>query len=714
MPPADRDPKPNTPPDTNPLFSTLPSPNPRPIPAPPDRHLPPPPLPPPLPTSTSLDSARQTPDGLLANLVARELCASPNAAENNSANYALPLEIGRMVYQDTIALIADYVSSYRQSELSAESPDEWTLYHTQAYLDSISGDEDAGNGAASADATAAKESNPTGRVTAHLIPTTADYLSALKVLHYLSLPHPPLTGRGNKPPLTRNSTFDDIMRLLAYCSHLSSLADSTGVPAAAALPARQTNPRPKGSPHVPYAPPSGSQPIGNSTRSHASSASTQGICYICHYRIPVGTAHPFYQSMCFPCGSFHLSSNAESLPENLSLNGRTAVVTGGRVNLGHRTALRLLRCGASVLVTSRYPADAVMRYMKEPDVEVWGGRLRIVGADFRRVRDAFGVAEAVTGWLLETDKGCGKLDILINNAAQTITDKAESESAMVLREERLLCGEGLIETETAQLHRWMEAWVLDGGHSSLSSSYRYVPAVLGGVTDPDLERPSHNAADTNAPPTPTSMASTPTTPPEPKPHISSWAQTYTEIPYRDLITAHSINLFTPFLLTRELLPNLSLPRRDLPPHPAPTAYVLNLTARESILSPLPGSRNKNGTHTHTNMYKAALHMLTHCESAPLWRSHGIAMNSVDPGYLSFDEEWMRGRKLQRREAEAKVQKETGEGLDTELDVVPAPLGWEDGVGRTLWAVARGEAGEVWWGRFFKHYTPVRVVGVPGH
>ena len=56
-------------------------------------------------------------------------------------------------------------------------------------------------------------------------------------------------------------------------------------------------------------------------------------CYICQFLLV--SNHPQYSSLCNPCGEFNLASCALSLPENLSLNGKTALVTGARVNLGY-------------------------------------------------------------------------------------------------------------------------------------------------------------------------------------------------------------------------------------------------------------------------------------------------------------------------------------------------------------------------------------------
>ena len=147
-------------------------------------------------------------------------------------------------------------------------------------------------------------------------------------------------------------------------------------------------------------------------------------CYIC--RFIASNPHPLYPSMCEPCGAFNLAELSISLPERLNLRGKAAVVIGGRVNLGFHTALRLLRCGAFVIVTTRYPHDAEARCLKEQDSELWNSRLGIIGADFRRAADVFALIMNIKKVLNDWRGSNGgtnsnnHLDILINNAAQTL------------------------------------------------------------------------------------------------------------------------------------------------------------------------------------------------------------------------------------------------------------------------------------------------------
>ncbi|KAI0555532.1 NAD(P)-binding protein [Xylaria curta] len=375
-------------------------------------------------------------------------------------------------------------------------------------------------------------------------------------------------------------------------------------------------------------------------------------CYICGRHIV--KPHLTISSMCPPCGNFNLAGSQLSLPPKLSLSGKIAAVTGARVNLGYNVTLRLLRCGARVIASTRYPHDALLRYRAEKDSEEWIDRLSIIGADFRSARDAFELAReirrVVQGW-------GGTLHILINNAAQTLTDSIEKETSSVKKEERL---KGSMKSS----HLLPSTYVakVRGGNM----------ATIEGLTMRQL------ATDTSAVGEPA--------------QTSSWVQSLGEIPYEDVISAHSVNAFVPLILVRELLPIMS-DGNSAPSSSHAHGFIVNVSSREGMFEHTnPGAQSaKNGRHVHTNMSKAALNMITETEAAEAWRTARVAMNTVDPGYMS---------------------------AAPELDAVyggEMPIGWEDGAGRVIWPIAVGELEKIGedgchavWGRFLKHYGASRA------
>ena len=77
------------------------------------------------------------------------------------------------------------------------------------------------------------------------------------------------------------------------------------------------------------------------------------------------------------------SSTSPSAPRRPTCAGRVALLTGGRVKIGYQAGIKLLRAGAPLIVTTRFPRDSAARYAAEPDFDEWGDRLEIYGLDLR-------------------------------------------------------------------------------------------------------------------------------------------------------------------------------------------------------------------------------------------------------------------------------------------------------------------------------------------
>jgi NAD(P)-dependent dehydrogenase (short-subunit alcohol dehydrogenase family) len=380
------------------------------------------------------------------------------------------------------------------------------------------------------------------------------------------------------------------------------------------------------------------------------------------------------------------------------MNGTIALVTGGRINLGYHTALRLLRCGASVIVSTRYPRDAESRYQREPDSEKWAPRLKIVGADFRAAKDAFRLVVLVRNLLHDWD-GNGKsrkLNILVNNAAQTLTDPVGSEARAVDRENVLRGQPGngrlLIEDD-----RGYDPRVRGGMQISWTSELEGYNRLAIRDTDP-LE------ANNELKEQPPQKGLRGETEEASSGKQSSWSQSLKDIPYEDMISAHSVNAFVPLILCRELLAFMGtageLPpsntassspppfakdsqNRTLPLSKGPRGYIVNVSSREGLFEQSPGNPHKRGTHVHTNMSKAAINMITETEASTAWSKYRVAMNTVDPGYMS-----------------AAPESYSADGC---------PIGFDDGAARVLWPIAAGVTdGIVIKGRFLKHFGATEV------
>ena len=143
------------------------------------------------------------------------------------------------------------------------------------------------------------------------------------------------------------------------------------------------------------------------TDSEAETTAELQHCYICKEKYT--QVHHFYDQMCPPCAAL----NFRKRTERADLAGRVALVTGARIKIGYHAALKLLRCGSQVIVTTRFPRDAASRYAREPDFGDWQERLEIFGLDLRHTPSV----EAFCRDLLQARS---RLDFIVNNACQTV------------------------------------------------------------------------------------------------------------------------------------------------------------------------------------------------------------------------------------------------------------------------------------------------------
>lgn len=130
-------------------------------------------------------------------------------------------------------------------------------------------------------------------------------------------------------------------------------------------------------------------------------------CYICNTHFT--RLHFFYDSMCMECADLNYIKRNQTC----NLNNKIALCTGGRIKIGYYIALLLLRNGALTIVTTRFPKDAALKFAKEPDFEQWADILHIYGLDFKYVPSIYEFCDFLKSKY-------PRLDIIINNAAQTI------------------------------------------------------------------------------------------------------------------------------------------------------------------------------------------------------------------------------------------------------------------------------------------------------
>ena len=130
-------------------------------------------------------------------------------------------------------------------------------------------------------------------------------------------------------------------------------------------------------------------------------------CYVC--KTVFTKLHHFYDTMCKDCGDLNYAKRFQTT----DLKDQVAVITGSRLKIGYHITLMLLRSGATVVATTRFPADSAIRFAKEDDYKDWSDRLHIHGLDLRHIPSV----EIFCNYI---EQKYDRLDILINNAAQTV------------------------------------------------------------------------------------------------------------------------------------------------------------------------------------------------------------------------------------------------------------------------------------------------------
>jgi len=394
-------------------------------------------------------------------------------------------------------------------------------------------------------------------------------------------------------------------------------------------------------------------------------------CYVC--KTEFNTLHHFYDSMCKSCADLNYKKRFQTA----SLYGKVALITGSRLKIGYHATLMMLRAGATVIATTRFPVDSAERYSKEEDFSTWKNRLHIHGLDLRHTPSVEIFARYI-------EQSYDRLDVLINNAAQTVRRPPGFYAH-------------LIENETKQLHQFShDVQLLLGNHEECKNKlvalckpesenganlpvswhdegpgigvrasaklsqipYHYDNSLVAeevfpkGKLDVDLQQVDLRKT-------------------------NSWRLKLGEIETPEMLEVQLVNSVAPFVLNNRLV---NLMKRDN----TGQKHIVNVTAMEGKFYRF----TKADRHPHTNMAKAALNMLTHTSASDLAKQ-GIFMNAVDTGWVTDEDP-----------IELSNFKQNVHDFQPPLDIV-------DGAARVCDPFFDGIlTGKHWVGKFLKDYFPI--------
>lgn len=288
-------------------------------------------------------------------------------------------------------------------------------------------------------------------------------------------------------------------------------------------------------------------------------------CHLC--QLEYSTLHFFYDFLCPSCAKLNYGKRLQTT----DLTNCVALVTCGRIKIGYRIILKLLRSNCFVITTSRFPNDFVSRLTKEQDFEQWKHRVHIYRIDLRYVQHVERLAKLII-------EKYARLDFLINNTCQSIQQSNESYQY-------------LIEHETLNNYA-----LIPEDHQNILEGNQQLVSISNQIQLESSLCPSYLPSDCH--------------------------KALSDLSSVEINEVFTINTLAPFILNSQL----KILMRDKHPTPNSIKFIINVSSIESTFSQC----NKTDQHPHINAANAALNMLTRT-SAIDYQTSNIYMVSIDTG-----------------------------------------------------------------------------------
>jgi len=394
-------------------------------------------------------------------------------------------------------------------------------------------------------------------------------------------------------------------------------------------------------------------------------------CYVCKHSFD--KLHHFYDTMCTSCGDFNYAKRFQTA----DMQGQVALVTGSRLKIGYHITLMMLRAGAKVIATTRFPVDSALRYAKEPDFKEWADRLHIHGLDLRHIPSV----EIFCNYI---EQRYDRLDVLINNAAQTVRRPSGFYQHLIENEsldwtDLSSASQQLLSDHHACLQeiRMLSQEFAEGEIKNLPVSWHGKQLGIGLTSSAQLTQIPYSIDD--------SLSSEEIFPlgkldadlqQVDLRKTNSWRLKLGEIHTNEMLEVQLVNSVAPFVLCNRLV---NIMKKD----ETGIKHIINVTAMEGKFHQF----HKEARHPHTNMAKAALNMMTLTSAADLFK-FGIYTNAVDTGWVTDEDP-----------AELAKRKQDLHDFQPPLDIV-------DGAARVMDPLFEGiNSGKHWNGKFLKDYKP---------